>query len=124
MAYQGCDTFDHYNNASEMYETVSAATISSAYTRFPAIGSYPNQGMSLYSAGFPQMARKNLKSNQATEIPFISFGVTGLPSTGYLAIACLLDAGTCQVILAVTPTGALQFCNGAGNPIGPPSVTD
>jgi hypothetical protein len=129
MAYQFTDSFDYYNTAflqaGSMWETILGyPTISTAYARFPAIGSYPNQGVSLWASSYPQGMRKNLKSNQASLIAFLSYGAAGgLPSTGYIGIVSLLDAGTCQITLALTPTGALQFVNYAGTPIGPASAS-
>jgi hypothetical protein len=124
MAYQFVDTFDHYNTAFltalGMYEAINGSpVISTAYARFPAIGSFPNQGCSLPSNTF---LRKNLKSNQGTLIAFLSFGAIFMPLSGYTNVISFLDNGTYQVVLGVSASGALQFLNPAGTPIGPSSA--
>jgi hypothetical protein len=109
LSYQFCDSFDHYNTAliSTMYDFVNGSPlISSAYARYPAIGSYPNQGISVPTGS---VIRKNLKSNQSTLIAFMSFGVAGLPA-GTQIILPFWDAGILQCFLGLTSTGALQFC--------------
>lgn len=107
MAYQFADTFDHYATASTMYESVTGSpVISNSYARFPAVGSYPNQGIYLPGAS----VRKNLQSNQSTLIAFYSFGIAALPSSGTHLILPFWDNGTCQCFLGITSTGALQFC--------------
>jgi hypothetical protein len=124
MAYQFCDTFDHYNTAFlaalGMYENVGGSPlISSSYARFAAIGSLPNQGLFLPSTAG---VRKTLKSNQATLIAFLSFGSAALPVTGQQAVITFWDSGSPQLVLCVSPTGALQFGNPFGlvfTPIGP-----
>ena len=68
MAYQFTDSFDHYNtaflNALGMYEAVNGtATISSAYARFPAVGSYPNQGV--YISGGAGVSQLNAAGHEA-----------------------------------------------------------
>jgi len=117
MAYQFADPFDHYNTAilqaGGMWETVvGSPLISSIYTRFSPVGSYPNQGCFLNGGSI----RKNLKSNQATLISFFSYG-GGLPASGSLTFAAFLDNGTYQCSFAVTSTGALQILNSYGGSI-------
>lgn len=125
MGYQFTDTFDHYNTAhflaGNVFETLSGScVISSAYARFPAIGSFPNQGLFIPGGGF---ARKNLKSNQATLIAFASFGAISLPGSGYTPLIAFYDNGLIQCSLALTATGALQFLRGTFTvPIGPQSI--
>lgn len=108
MAYQFADSFDHYNTAliNTMYDFVNGSPlISSAYARYPAVGSYPNQGVFVPTGS---AIRKNLKSNQATLIAFMSFGVSGLPGSPQIILP-FWDAGTMQCFLGLTSTGALQF---------------
>ena len=109
--YQFADTFDHYNTAfltaQKLYETVGGApVVSASYARFPAISGFPSQGLYLpYNA----YVRKNLKSNQPTLIAFMTFGIVALAATQMIPVLSLLDNGTLQIVLGVTPTGALQF---------------
>ncbi len=127
--YQFTDSFDHYNtaflNALSMYEAVNGtATISSAYARWPAVGSYPNQGV--YISGSNSYLRKNLKSNQGTLIAFRTYGCAALPPSNPDFIIGFLDVGTLQCFLGVTPLGALQFYTqsftGLATAIGPASA--
>jgi hypothetical protein len=111
MAYQFADTFDHYNTAFltglGLYELVNGSpVISSAYARFPAVGSYPNQGIYLNAGA--GLVRKNLKSNQANLIAFFSLGCA-LPGSNYCTLISFYDNGTLQCSLDVTSTGALAF---------------
>jgi hypothetical protein len=127
MAYQFADSMDHYNTALlaalGVYELVGGTPlISSSYARFAQVGSLPNQGLFLPgNAG----VRKNLKSNQATLIAFLSFGSAALPISGQQAVISFHDNGNPQVVLCVSPTGAIQFGNPFGSvftPIGPSSA--
>lgn len=111
---QFTDSFDHYNTAflqaQSMYENVSGSpVISTAYARFPAIGSFPNYGVSIPANGF---LRKNLKSNQPTLIAFLSFGVASLPASNTAGLGIFVDNGVGQIGAGVTPSGAIQFRNG------------
>ena len=121
MGYQFADGFDNYDTtairAAEMWETVSGSpTISSSYARFPAVGSYPNQGVKLASGG--GYIRKNLNSNQGNLIAFMSYG-GALPASGTLSFLQFQNAGVAQCSLGVTSAGALVFyqSNGAGGGI-------
>jgi hypothetical protein len=125
MAYQGCDTYDHYTNPSIFYDFVAGtATISTAYARFPAISGFPNQGIKL-GGGSGQIV-KNLKSAQKTLIGFLSFGVAALPTTGPFGFAGLQNNGNVQCVLALNPNGSLQFATqftgGTGALIGAPTA--
>ena len=121
MAYQACDTFDHYNTAmlGNVYDSVTGSpVVSSAYARFPAVGSYPNLGVSIPSGA---LLGKNLKSNQATLIAFLSYGCVTLGSGSPNPIIGFGDSNFLQCGLQVLPTGALQFYNNPGL-IGSPSA--
>lgn len=116
MAYQFTDTFDHYNSAmlqaEDMWEYVNNGppVISSAYARFPAVGSYPNQGV--YVPANCSM-RKNLKTNQGSLIAFISFGAASLSAgnaPGGTVFAFLYN-GTYLLIIALSQSGQLFFYN-------------
>lgn len=125
MAYQFADSYDHYNTPSLIYDSVvGTPTISGSFARFPAIGTYPNQGMNLPSGA---SVAKNLKSNQATLVVFISFGCPTLPSVPAPIITFYdATAGDPQFVLALNPSGALQFYNPFGSTYtakGPPSAT-
>ena len=116
MAYQFTDSFDHYNTAfltgGNLYEYVTGSpVISSAYSRFPAIAGFPNQGVYLPAGN--GLIRKNLKSNQATLIAFMTYG-GALPSSGFCSILNFYDLGTLQLYLAVNSAGGLQFVRGTG----------
>src|SRR6202167_4648772 len=110
MANQFCDPFDHYNTADliaqDMWELVSGSPVIGAYGRFPAVGSYPNQGVSIPGSA---TLRKNMKSNQATLITFMRYGCVALPGSGSNPILGWLDNGTTQCYLGITSSGALQF---------------
>jgi len=121
MLYQFADPFDHYNTPTLMYETVSGTvTISSAFTRFPAIAGFPNQGINVVGGG----VRKNLKSNCSTLIYRLSFGIGAMPFNNQILLS-LWDTATLQCFLGITPTGALQFYTQVATfnpvPIGPSS---
>jgi hypothetical protein len=112
MAYQFADTFDHYTDATMMYESVvgTAPSFSTAYARFPQIGSYPNKGV-LLAAGSTRI-RKNLKSNCVSVIGFMSYGGP-LPASNNFAVMSFWDNGTLQCYLGVTSTGALVLAKTA-----------
>src|SRR5579871_235103 len=105
MAYQFCDSFDHYNVASSMYDTVSGTvTYSSVYARFAPPAGLPGQGVKV-----PGWIRKNMKSNQATFIIFVGFNLPSLGNGGpggnpFLTV---YDSGTAQWSLVVFSSGAL-----------------
>jgi hypothetical protein len=111
MAFQFCDTFCTITSSAQSpYENIGGSiTYSSAYARFAAPSGCQGGGVKIPLNG---TLRKNLQSNQATLIAFCSFGALALPSTGNSAIMAFLDNGTCQCLLAVTPSGALQFYRG------------
>lgn len=123
MAYQGCDTFDHYNLPSSMYDAVAGSpVISSSYVRFPATPGFPNQGMNLPSAA---SVSKNLRSNVVTMIARLSFGATAIPTLGSPIFTWSIG-GSGFGCLGLFPNGALQFVNNFGfslNPIGPSSAS-
>jgi hypothetical protein len=108
MGYQTVETFDHYNTAflGSMFDSVNGSPlVSSSYARFPAIGGFPNQGVFVPSGS---ALRRNLKSNAATLIAFMTFGVPSLPGSPQVILP-FWDAGTMQCFLGLTATGALQF---------------
>jgi hypothetical protein len=126
MAYQFADTFDHYSDPATIYESVGGSLVlSSSYARFAQIGSFPNQGIHIPGTG-TSFVTKNLKSNQAALVCFMSFGAESLPIVGEGSIMVFFDNGTEQCYLGLTSTGALQFY--VGNPgfgvtaLGPPSA--
>lgn len=115
MAYQFCDTFDYYNTSTigTVWDlSTGTSTISSSFVRFPAVGSYPNNGVFL-STGSTSL-RKNLKSSQTTLIAFISFGASSLPVGQTQFICCFQDSGTPQTCLGLNSDGSLQFYRQAG----------
>ena len=110
--YQFADTFDHYTDPATMYEHITGTPIiSSSYVRFPAIGSFPNQGMKLHAGS--DLIRKNLKSNQGTLIAFMSYGGQ-VPSSNLYSIMEFYDNGTMQCYLAITSTGGWVVRSGPG----------
>jgi hypothetical protein len=112
MAGQFVDPFDHYSDTTTMYEqVVGTPVISSAYARFPTIGSYPNKGVKL--PGGSGRIRKNLKSNQGTLICFFSYGGP-LPTSSWNAILSFYDNGAWQASIGVTSTGAIVVYQGSG----------
>jgi hypothetical protein len=122
MAYQSCDTFDHYNTPSLFYESSGGSlTFSSSFARFPAIPGFPNQGMKLGGNSF---IRKNLKSNQVTLIAFMSFGAVAMPGSTAGRVMSFLDNGTEQIAFRLKNDGSLQFFvgNSANTPLGPSSA--
>lgn len=120
MAHQFTDSFCTItSSAISPYETVSGTvTYSSTYTRFPAPSGCQAGGVKLAANAY---MRKNLSSNQATLIAFLSVGQLALPPTQQSAIIVFLDSGTYQTGLQVTAAGALQFVNGITN-VGPASA--
>lgn len=111
MAFQFVDTFCTINSTTQSaYEDVAGTiTYSSAFARFAAPVGCQSGGIKIAANG---TLRKNLFSNQPTIIAFCSYGALALPPTGNSCIMAFLDNGTCQCLLAVTPSGALQFYNG------------
>jgi hypothetical protein len=99
------DSFDQYTDPTTLYDSVSGApVISSAYARFPAVGSYPNKGVYL-PAGNGTL-RKNLPSNASELVAFMSYG-GALPSTYYCTFLTFEDTGGIQCSIGVSSTGAI-----------------
>jgi hypothetical protein len=112
MAYQFADPFDHYNTASEMYETVAGSILySSAYRRFAPPAGMPGQGIKFASNG--AYVAKNLQSNQSTLIIFVAFNFNTLGNSGSGGNPFLIVAsnGVQQCALNVTSAGAIQLVN-------------
>lgn len=114
QAYQFCDPFDHYNTASELYETTSGTiTYSSAYERFAPPAGLPGQGIKCSGGSFSYV-RKNLQSNQATLIIKVAVSAVAMPGSGdpgsFLAA---LDNGTTQWSLVILNNGAFGIILGA-----------
>jgi hypothetical protein len=125
MAFEFTDTFCTINSTTlSPYEGVSGTvTYNSSYYRFTPPSNCVGGGVKLAASSY---LRKNLSGNRATLITFLSFGALALPSTGNSTIAAWLDNGTCQCLLAVTPSGALQLYSGASGgtvTIGSPSAS-
>jgi hypothetical protein len=122
VAYIFVDTFDAYSLdfLSSVYDTVSningnTIAMSSAYTRFPAIGSFPNQGIHLW---YGSLIRKNINpAYRAGDlalilIPFFTFGGQ-IPSSGYSPLITFWMDGTIVNSLVLTAGGALSFYAGS-----------
>jgi hypothetical protein len=111
MAYQFCDIFANVNSASlSPWENTSGTiTYGSQYARFAPPPNCLGGGVFLANDSY---MRKNLASNQATFICFMSFGIPKLPPTQQSAIMALLDAGNAQCFLGVNPDGSLQLYRG------------
>lgn len=123
--FQFCDTFCTINSTTQApYEATSGTiTYSSSYARFAAPAGCQSGGVKIAASS---SLRKNLSSNQATLIAFCSFGALALPGSGNSTVMAFLDNGTCQCLLAVTPSGQLQFYNGGSGgtvAIGSPSAS-
>lgn len=105
MAYQFCDSFDHYNSAASMYEFVSGTiTYSTSFRRFAPPSGLPGQG--IQASGY---VRKNMKSNQATFIIFFAFNLPSLGGGGAHGnpILTVYDNGQEQWSLVVFSSGAI-----------------
>jgi hypothetical protein len=110
QAYQFADSFDHYNSAALMYEAVSGTiTYSPSFVRFAAPAGLPGQGAQMFG-----WVRKNMKSNQATFIIFVSVLFPSLGNSGSIGnpFITVEDAGNSQWSLAVSTSGALNIING------------
>lgn len=112
MGYQTATTFDNYNDPTIFFESVSTSfgsavpSLSPAYARNPAIGTYPNQGISV-----PGLSgvRKNLKSNQNKLITFMSIGIPNYFGGNSLVLPWF-DNGTVQCYVAIATTGQISIC--------------
>jgi hypothetical protein len=108
--FQFADSFDHYNTATEMYETVSGTvTYGSAYRRFGPPAGLPGQGIYLVGA----YVRKNMLSNQATLIAKVACQPQTASASPGAAILSFLDNGSAnQVAIVLTPAGAIAVYSG------------
>jgi hypothetical protein len=111
MAYQFCDPFDNYNNASLLYELVSATVLySSAYARFSPPAGLPGQGIKCNTGGSGIF--KNMQSNQATFIIKVAVNFPSLGSHVINPFLGVLDSSGYQWTLCVTPAGNLLVITG------------
>ena len=114
MGYQFADTFDNYNNPAMMYSyIVGSPTISSSYTRYPAISGFPNQGIYLPAGSYIQRGTFGEAYNL---IVFLTYGGP-LPTSGYCSIFSFStgpSTSNIRCFLAVTSAGALAFYNYSG----------
>jgi hypothetical protein len=113
--YQFCDSFDNYNTATKMYDTVQGTpAYSSAYARFAPPAGLPGQGIQFSGNTW---VRKNLGVNiTASAIPKIAvyFG-NGLGGNGTRGnpFFSVLDNGSPQWSLIVFQNGAVGILTGS-----------
>lgn len=110
MGFRFTDTFCTITGTSQApYETiVGSPAYSSAYARFTPPSGCQGGGVKLDNARMI----KNLGSNTATYIAFLSYGSASLPASLNTGVIGFYDSSTLQCFLAVNTNGTMQFYRG------------
>lgn len=113
MSLEFVDSFDHYNNLTNLQRKWDATSATSGFTT----GRFGGNAIQIFNAFGPI---KTLTS-QVTRSMGFAWNCQGLPAVNTV-IAQMLDSGTVQVDLRITTTGGVQVTR-AGTVLGTSSVS-